>query len=220
MKKTTILIFIISLSISATSMAQDRFGLTFGSGVSTIDNYKHFYIRKIENPNYYKIIDLNYENTIAWNFGAYYIKTFHSKSYEIGGELLIKGMGAYMKFYTIPNIEYIDPYRERLIYLSVPIFIQFDINNNCYFKTGITNSILLKRPEISDRLSDKQVYELGGNLTFGVVLSDKIKMEIEWYQGLTHSHYSARNEEVWLEDTRLYNSSFSISFFYQLSKLQ
>ena len=198
--------------VTGNLLAQDRYGLTFGVGTSKID-----YLELANKKNGYETYDLYYENLLSWNCGFYYIKSVHSKSLDIGGELLVKGMGSFMKYYDDTENNKLFSYRERLIYLSLPIFIRIKINNRCYIQPGLSNSILLNRPELSDKISTKKYYELGGDLTFGVSLSHKINLEIKGYHGFTHNSSNIEGGFSWM-DTRLFNSSFTLSLQYELGQ--
>jgi hypothetical protein len=201
-------------------VSQSRYGITIGGGTSRIDNYKLYFNRNINNGPY-DVIDYPYENLISWNVGFYYIKSYQKSDIDFGGEFLLNGMGAYIPFDSKieadGTVSYQDSFKERLIYLSVPLFLRYNVGNCWFLQGGITNSILISKPPKPENWSDTKPYDLGGNLAFGVRLFPKINIEIQGYHSLIRiNHVDETIEEMY--DNRLFNSSITVSLKYELGQ--
>jgi hypothetical protein len=217
--KRNILFILIICALPIFSIAQDRFGIGVGSGISKIDNYKIYFARDSDVIPY-DIINYPYEYLFSWNGGFYYIKSFSSKPIEIGGEILVNCMGAFynkeMTVYDDSTSWQTSPYSERLVYLSIPLFVSYKFNSCWYVQGGITNSVLISKQKKEFNQSNAKPYDLGANLTIGFCLFPKINFEIHAYHSLIRINPVTSWEGDY--DNRLFNSSITFSLKYELWK--
>ncbi|MFZ4414859.1 MAG: hypothetical protein ACOYOV_17365 [Bacteroidales bacterium] len=212
--KKTIFILIICLGLSFFSFGQSRYGITAGAGISRMDNYKFYFVR--ENKHYtVNAVDYPYENLFSWNFGLYYYKSFNSKPFEVGGELLLNALGTFIP--DDPKI--IGDNKERFIYISIPIKMRYNLHSCWYIQAGITNSLIISKPsEENNSIEGIKPYDLGGNFGFGVWLFPKINLEIQGYHSLIRINNTTWFEEQHDADGSLYNGAITVSLKYELGK--
>ncbi len=206
-------IFIFCLILFISGFGQSRFGFTAGAGTSRIDNYRRYFTR-FTYPEPLNVAGNYYTNISSWNVGFYYQKVLPIKRFEIGSELSVDNTGAYVKEFNI-NYDYYSPYRERLTYLSIPLYLRFKAKEGWYSQIGLTNNFLLSK-QIPIRLF--HIYDLGLNLALSFCLTKKMYFEIHGYHSIKRSNIKLPFEETDNDpvDWRLFNSSLTVSLKYEL----
>jgi hypothetical protein len=213
--KKSIFILIICLGLSVFSIGQSRFGITAGAGTSRIDNYRRYFTR-FTYPEPWNVAVNNYANISSWNVGFYYQKVLPIKRFEIGSEVLVDNIGAYVQEFNI-NYDFYGPYRERLTYLSVPLYLRFKAKGGWYSQIGLTNNFLLSKQQPYRQF---HFYDLGLNLALSFCLSEKMYFEIHGFHSIKRSNVAYPFEETYDDsvDWRLFNSSITVSLKYELWK--
>jgi hypothetical protein len=219
--KKSIFILIICLVLPFFSFGQSRYGITAGAGISRMDNYK-FYFEKESQHSMVNAIDYPYENLFSWNCGFYYYRSLNSKPIEWGGEILLNAMGAYIpddsKISGDGSVSYQYEFNERLLYITIPLILRYNIHACWYIQAGLTNSLLISKPVKELNLSDTKPYDFGGNLGFGIWLFPKINLEIQGYHSFIRINHISWAEEQYAVDGSLYNGAITVSLKYELGK--
>ncbi len=221
MKKIWITITAIVL-FSPTIFAQNRIGITLGTGVSKMDNYL-LYFHNDPAKTQHNIADNSYENLFSWNGGLYFYTSFNKQPIELGGEVQLNCMGAYNTWetpiYEDSTFHKLSTYAERLIYISIPLKINYSINNCWYVQAGLTSNILLSKQKGMYNQSNPKPLDFGANLGLCFRIFPKINFEIQAYHGIWRMNLKQDFEEDNpQQDFRLFNSSLTVALKYELWK--
>ena len=147
--KTKKYLLIILLIIPLISAAQANFGILLGIGRSNIDNYRLYFTRNTSDEPH-DVVGYPFESYYAWKAGFYYTIPINKKGLSAGCEFNLSGLGAFIPGGSIEinpgDYSYQPEYAERLIYISIPMYIQYNFGSCWYISTGVTTGLLISKP--------------------------------------------------------------------------
>lgn len=213
--KRNILFILIICALPFFSIAQGRFGISVGAGVSDINNY-HNYLHSSFPGTYNYLTEENYFSpTLSWKAGVFFNKSISGNRFEFAMELLVNGMGAYYTFQHIDSNTTSNGHKWQYVYLSVPLNLRYNATKRLFIMAGPTTSLLLKNLDKKVYYGDSRLIDLGVNIALGVSLSTKIDLELQAYHGLIRRNNESFDSFI---DKRLFNSSITVSLKYELWK--
>lgn len=212
--KTISILFLITLSFS--SLAQKQFGVIAGLGQSDIDNYRNYKIFLHHGLIDYSVVQNSFSKLLAWKMGAYYIQSLPVKRLNTEIELVLNGIGA--SYYFTPNegsdydsITYSG--NHRVVYLAIPVNLQYYLQDYWYLKAGVVTSIRLINTDKD--IEKPRLVDFGASIAFGLELFPKLDIVLEGYHGISRMNITAEHDGY---DSRLFNSSITVSLKYELWK--